>query len=723
MPNQAANRVAESRDHGKLAALAAEPSRAHAPQSLSARQRGRIRLSLGWASRHARRFGSTVLNGGHRADPDWPSARTEPRRGPAGVVWDAGRRAIGPDYPNYFTSDNVRRVLGLEPDDLARASFFDRIHPDDRVRAKHELEMLMLRGRSVQEYRFLHGDGTYHWILDENLVVHEQDDEPARIVGFLADVSDQHRAADQQALLAAAMDQTRDGVVLCDLDGVITFANAAMCEMGGRSVDELVGLHTSALAEDPALRPLYETAMATGFAGERWTGSITVMWRSDRSYDLDISVWPLKVAGAVKSLIVVLSDTTAEHALSATVDRQAAERSAVTEAFSRLGQGGSAESIAAAATRELVAVGGVDSALIVGFPSGPGVTRLSAAGTFMGRDPWLIVDGCGSYLRRQLEAGRSLEDWADHREAHEQLSCTWGQTGLQALRMEPLRADGVVVGGIVAGSMVPDGRSRLLELSPLLAEFGAMVAALLAPDLARRREVNDVRTMIEHVIATSAFTTVFQPEIDITTRTLIGYEALTRFADGTRPDLRFAQADTAGLGLQLEAATLASAVAAAVDIPPDCWLSLNASPELVLEHDRLADLLRDRGDRRIILEVTEHAAVEDYGALREAVAALGAGVQVAVDDAGAGFSSLRHVIELRPAFVKLDIGLIRGIDGDDARRALVAGMVHFATETGCVLVAEGIETEAELAALRELGVGLGQGFLIGRPGPLPAISG
>jgi PAS domain S-box-containing protein len=637
-------------------------------------------------------------------------------------VWDPGARSLGPDYPNTFTGDNVRRVLGLEPDDLAKISFFDRIHPDDRGRATLELEHLLQRGRSVQEYRFLHGDGTYHWVFDENVVIDDAGGQNVRIVGFLADVTEQHEAADQQQLLAAAMDQTTNGILLLRRDGVITFANAAMCEMSGRSIHDLVGAHSSTLAEDPALEPVYQASMAAGLAGKRWSGSITVDWRRDRPYNLDISVWPLIVDGSVNSLIVVLSDTTAEHVLSATVDRQAAERSAVSEAFSRLAQGGTLESKAAAATRELIAVHGVDVALVIGLPSGPGITRLSAAGGFAGRDPWLFFDGCGNYLRRQLETARTLEDWSEHRDAHEELSCTWGQTGLQAVRIEPLWSEGVVVGGIIAGSMVPDGRTRLLELAPLLADFGAMVAALLAPDLARRREVNDVRTLVESVLADREFGTVFQPEFDLETGTLVGYEALTRFTDGTRPDLRFAQADAAGLGLELEAATLASAIEGAKDIPAGCWLSLNASPELILEHARLAELLAGRGERAIVLEVTEHAVVGDYVALQEAVTALGEGVQIAVDDAGAGFSSLRHVIELQPDFVKLDIGLIRGIDGDDARRALVAGMAHFATETGCLLVAEGIETAAELAALRTLGVGFGQGFLLGRPGPLPPLS-
>lgn len=682
----------------------------------------RLRLSLGWASRHARRFGTAVLTGRRRAGADRPSVQPPATRGPSGVVWDVERHASAHEYPNTFTGDNVRLVLGMEPGDLATTSFFDRIHPDDRERATRELEMLLDRGRSVQEYRFLHGDGTYHWILDENLVVHGADDRPARIVGFLADVTDQHRRADERLQLAAAVDQSSDGIFLCGLDGVISFANAAFATMAGMPIDRLVGMHTSALADNPALEPVYKASMEAGFAGRRWTGSVVVNWRGDHPYNLDAAVWPIMTDGEVSSLVVTLRDVTAEYALTATLDRQAAERSAVAGAFSRLRQGGTPEDRAAVAVNELTRIDGVDVAFMLGFPSGPGITRVAADGNFMDRDPWLFVEGCGAYLRRQLEAGRTLEDWSEHRQAHEQPSCAWGQAGLTAAYLEPVAADGVVVGGIVVGSMAPNGRARLVELTPLIAEFGAMVAALLAPEVAKRREVNDLRTTIERVLADRAFHSVFQPAFDINAGTLVGYEALTRFTDGTRPDLRFAQGVAAGLGLELEGATMAAALAAATVLPAGAWLSLNASPDLILEHKRLSALLACRGERRIILEVTEHAVVADYGALREAVADLGEGVEIAVDDAGAGFASLRHVIELRPDYVKLDISLIRGVGDDDARQALVAGMVHFAAETGCVLVAEGIETEPELAALRRLGIGLGQGYLLGRPGPLPAIS-
>lgn len=123
----------------------------------------------------------------------------------------------------------------------------------------------------------------------------------------------------------------------------------------------------------------------------------------------------------------------------------------------------------------------------------------------------------------------------------------------------------------------------------------------------------------------------------------------------------------------------------------------------------------------VVLEITEHAAIADYAALRDAIAGLGYPVRLSVDDAGAGFASFRHIVELRPDYVKIDIGLVRAIDADPVRAALVAGMVYFALRTDAELIAEGIETDAELATLRSLAVDLGQGYLLGRPAPIAAV--
>ena len=120
-----------------------------------------------------------------------------------------------------------------------------------------------------------------------------------------------------------------------------------------------------------------------------------------------------------------------------------------------------------------------------------------------------------------------------------------------------------------------------------------------------------------------------------------------------------------------------------------------------------------------MLEITEHDAVADYASLREAVRSLGPNVRLAVDDAGAGIANFSHIVELSADFVKLDISLVRGVNVNLGRQALVVAMRHFARTAGCRLVAEGVETEDEARALTQLGVEFAQGYLFGRPEPVP----
>ncbi|HLY14992.1 MAG TPA: EAL domain-containing response regulator [Candidatus Limnocylindrales bacterium] len=282
-----------------------------------------------------------------------------------------------------------------------------------------------------------------------------------------------------------------------------------------------------------------------------------------------------------------------------------------------------------------------------------------------------------------------------------------------AMAIIPLRTSAALLGAIVVCTQSPDGIPYLARRLPVLESFGAVASALLAPGILARQRRGEVRGELEQVLARMAFDPVFQRIVDLQSGEAVGYEALTRFHDGTRPDRRFADADAVGLGLELEQACLSEAIVQSVALPGG-WLSLNVSPDLLIERSRLQACLRD-ARRPAVLEVTEHVPIEDYPAFRAAVASFGSDVRVSVDDAGAGFASFRHILELRPDFVKLDIGLVRDIDHDDIRQALVAGIVYFARKSGCVLIAEGIETSGELDQLRALRVDLGQGYLLGRP--------
>lgn len=279
----------------------------------------------------------------------------------------------------------------------------------------------------------------------------------------------------------------------------------------------------------------------------------------------------------------------------------------------------------------------------------------------------------------------------------------------------PMVVLGRTIGAFEVQSVEPAAYTEEHVVAMTLAGNIAAIATARVRDAEPKgRRLAAEREAIRSVIAAGAFATVFQPIVALESRTTVGYEALTRFADGTPPDVMFDRASASGLGLELEAATLETAFRTSEALPANVLLNLNVSPALVLAGEPLGGFLRHWG-WQTILELTEHAAVDDYDALRRAIAGLGDGVRLAIDDAGAGFASFRHILELSPDFVKLDRAIIGGLDSDPARQALVAGMRHFAVTTGCGLIAEGIETEAELATLRSLGVSLGQGYLLGRP--------
>jgi EAL domain-containing protein (putative c-di-GMP-specific phosphodiesterase class I) len=286
---------------------------------------------------------------------------------------------------------------------------------------------------------------------------------------------------------------------------------------------------------------------------------------------------------------------------------------------------------------------------------------------------------------------------------------------LRATAWAPLWSGDEMIGLIGIGTSDEAMTAHLVTDLPAIGEVAATVSALLGPELSARRTTSASKHEIRQLIADRAFWPVFQSIVSTPDRQVVGYEALTRFRDLAPPDQRFREAARLGLDVELELATLEAALRAAQRlVPSDAWLSLNVSPALVAQRTRLARVLR-RSTHPLVLELTEHMPIADYGRLRSHLAALDVPFRIAVDDAGAGYASMQHIVELRPSLIKLDISLVRGVDADPVRQALVAGMRYFADRVECGLLAEGVETEAELATLSTLGVPLAQGFLFGRP--------
>jgi EAL domain-containing protein (putative c-di-GMP-specific phosphodiesterase class I)/DNA-binding NarL/FixJ family response regulator len=198
---------------------------------------------------------------------------------------------------------------------------------------------------------------------------------------------------------------------------------------------------------------------------------------------------------------------------------------------------------------------------------------------------------------------------------------------------------------------------------------------------------------------------------------VVGAEALARFRGPPKrgPDRWFAEASEVGLRGELELAAVRTALGRLADLKGSMYLSINVSPATVCSA-AFRRLFAKAASDRLVIEITEHAPVADYDRLNANLASIRKlGVRLAIDDAGAGFASLRHILRLEPDFIKLDTALIAGIAEDTSQQALAAGLISFSDKIGATLVAEGIECPEEVAALRALGVRYGQGFYLGRP--------
>lgn len=251
----------------------------------------------------------------------------------------------------------------------------------------------------------------------------------------------------------------------------------------------------------------------------------------------------------------------------------------------------------------------------------------------------------------------------------------------------------------------------------LIRIYADITASLIENNHNDLMELELNRKKILNMLESSAFYPVFQPILHLQSNQVWGYEALTRFMDvNLTPDKVFEQADELGLGYRLGVATLNRALEESKCFPQKIMLNLNATPALIMS-GALSELFAETQDlSRYVLEITEHVIVDDYQEVQSFVEPLRRkGLQLAVDDAGAGYASFRHILLLKPDIIKLDISLIRDIHKSEEKQALTTALVAFSKRGKHLLIAEGVETEEELAILRELKVDLVQGYLFSKP--------
>lgn len=285
----------------------------------------------------------------------------------------------------------------------------------------------------------------------------------------------------------------------------------------------------------------------------------------------------------------------------------------------------------------------------------------------------------------------------------------WDHT---AVRWRDQNGDAVLLHG--AAVPLHDQRGRVI---------GYRGARRLPAQAATAEAMQESERRIESLLNEGGVQVALQPLVSLISGRLVGAEALARFSDGRSPEVWFREASECGHTVELDNLTFTAALGVIDHLPPSAYLSVNASPELLLHPDFPRMLVTSNAPlQRLVIEITEHARVKDYSALGSVLDALrGHGVRFAVDDTGAGYSSLNHVLQLRPDMIKLDRGLLTDLAGDPARRSLITALVLLALEIGASVTGEGVEDEHQLEALTSLGVDHAQGYLLAHPSTDPDV--
>lgn len=297
------------------------------------------------------------------------------------------------------------------------------------------------------------------------------------------------------------------------------------------------------------------------------------------------------------------------------------------------------------------------------------------------------------------------------------------------LAMLQAGAVGYLVKETKPGDVIAGIREVAMGRAPLSTVVAGSVIERLKVHLDNERSQSDrARHVLEQLtiaLTGDGFQMAYQPIFDLQNRQIVGLESLARFSlvPERPPNEWFAAAAEVGLGVDLELAAVARAVSALSHLPAGWFMAVNASPAAVLS-GKLPALLAPEDPHRVVIELTEHAMVADYGSLRYALDQLRSiGVSVAVDDAGAGFASLRHILELAPELIKLDLSITEKIESDKGAMAMAVALTSFAGAIGARIVAEGIDSERQVAAVRALGIQLGQGYHLGKPGAIEDVIG
>ncbi|HEY5489357.1 MAG TPA: PAS domain S-box protein, partial [Candidatus Limnocylindrales bacterium] len=546
-------------------------------------------------------------------------------------------------------------------------------------------------------------DGSDVWVDIRTTVLRDGNGKAYGVVRVSRDVTDERATRRRLVRLQTAIENTSEAIIVVGREGRVEYVNPGFERMTGFVASRQIDVEGLSMNGAPEIAGPWSAIGDVVASGTSWSGDISGTKIDGAPFQASVVVSPIREPGDEPSgYVVVARDVTEERRYEETARQQARERALIAETIRAIDGHGTDDEIATAICRQVARLPEVQVAALFVF-AGDG--QAVPTGTFLtnGQEPptmslplWRAAE-----LREQCQRGPWIEAW--HPNPDHPYDAVFDSMDLKATAFAPVRDGKDVVGVLIVNSSSDNADQLLAEALPALVEFAEITSTVIGARLADRTINNTALATLVSVIALHAFHPVYQPIVDVEVGRIVGYEGLTRFDDGTDPEKRFREAAALGMSKDLEVAAFREIIEGAESLQSDAWLNVNLSPAVIRNSPELADIIA-ASERKIVIEVTEREAIDDYAAFRDAMHRLGPRVRLAVDDAGAGFASMRHIVELRPDYVKLDRAVITGINHDEARRALAVGMRQFARTAGFWLIAEGVETPAELRTLREIDI-------------------
>jgi len=535
------------------------------------------------------------------------------------------------------------------------------------------------------------------------------------------------RSLSEQRLLSAAVIQSGESIAITDTRANLIYANPAALHSSGYELSELVGQNPRVFQSGLQNRAFYEAMWQQLTNGATWRGVLVNKRKNGELYEEEATISPIHdESGELTGYVAVKRDLTLERHLQADLTSDGNDRNTILDIMREMRPVSSLTAMANLFCRLVTRLDGIDTATLMILHLNDVLSVMgSVEGSIFAAAPALSLPA--SLVAEQVHQGypATVMDLHDAKwQEYPLLRDGIASSGITGVVVSPLRWNDSTIGVLVLSTRDQTFAHNLTRRLAAFDQLGSYAGSFFGTQLETQRLRESMRSGIQAIIDSQGFTPVFQPFVELATGRIVGYEALTRFANGRRPDLVFADAQQAGLGPELEIACAAAAIGAARDLDHDKWISLNFSPTTLLGH--YVEPILVNANRQIVIEITEHQSIENYAAVRKAIAGL-TNCKLAVDDAGAtgGAAGFGYILELRPDYVKLDISLIRDIDTRPELQAMTAGLCHFAEQTNTILIAEGVETPAEADTLIRLGVALeknahllGQGYFYGRPMPL-----